>query len=40
MLQEMAVIGGTMTIATVCIWLAMVFISQKINQKMIKPIKN
>ena len=40
MLQEMATIGGSMTIAIVCIWLAMVFISQKINQKMTKPVKN
>ena len=40
MLQEMAIIGGTMTIAIVSIWLAMVFVSQKINQKMIEPVKN
>jgi len=33
MLQEMATVGGTMTIAIVCIWLAMVFISQKITEK-------
>ena len=39
MLQEMATIGGTMTIAIVCIWLAMVFISQKINVKTIKTTK-
>jgi hypothetical protein len=36
MLKEMVTVGGTMTIAIVCIWLAMVFISQKINVKMIK----
>ena len=40
MLQEMAIIGGTMTIAIVSIWLAMVFVSQKINQKMIELVKN
>ena len=39
MLQEMATVGGTMTIAIVCIWLAMVFISQKINVKTIKTTK-
>lgn len=39
MLQEMATIGGTMTIAIVCIWLSMVFISQKINEKTIKTTK-
>ena len=39
MLQEMATIGGTMTIAIVGIWLAMVFISQKINEKTIKTTK-
>lgn len=39
MLQEMATIGGTMTIAIVCIWLSMVFISQKINEKTIKNTK-
>ena len=39
MLQEMATVGGTMTIAIVCIWLAMVFISQKINVKMKKTTK-
>ena len=33
MLEEMATVGGTMTIAIVCIWLAMVFISQKITEK-------
>jgi hypothetical protein len=38
MLQEMAVIGGTMTIAIVAIWLIMVFVSQKIMQ-IKKPIK-
>lgn len=40
MLQEMATIGGTMTISIVCIWLVMVFVSKKFNQKIIKPIKN
>ena len=40
MLQEMAIVGGTMTIAIVCIWMAMVYISQKINQKVTKPFKN
>ena len=40
MLQEMATVGGTMTIAIVSIWLVMVFISQKISQKVIKPIKS
>ena len=39
MLQEMATVGGTMTIAIVCIWLTMVFVSQKITQKTKKPIK-
>lgn len=39
MLQEMAVIGGTMTLAIVSIWLIMVFVSQKIMQKTKKPIK-
>ena len=39
MLQEMATIGGTMTIAILCIWLAMVFISQKITQNVKKPVK-
>ena len=29
MLQEMATIGGTMTIAIVCIWLVMVAITQR-----------
>ena len=29
MLQEMATIGGTMTIAILCIWLVMVAISQR-----------
>ena len=29
MLQEMAIVGGTMTIAIVCIWLSMVAISQR-----------
>ena len=40
MLQEMAIVGGTMTIAIVCIWMAMVYISQKISQKVAKPFKN
>ena len=40
MLQEMATIGGTMTIAIVCIWLVMVFISQKITQKSTEKVKN
>ena len=40
MLQEMATIGGTMTIALVCIWLVMVFISQKITVDKKKTIKN
>ena len=40
MLQEMATVGGTMTIAIVSIRLVMVFISQKISQKVIKPIKS
>ena len=39
MLKEMATVGGTMTISIVCIWLAMVFISQKINVKKIKTTK-
>jgi hypothetical protein len=39
MLQEMAVIGGTMTLTIVSIWLIMVFVSQKILQKNKKPIK-
>ena len=39
MLQEMATVGGTMTIAIVCIWLAMVFISQKMNVKMKRTTK-
>ena len=37
MLQEMATIGGTMTIAIVCIWLVMVVISQE-NYKILKKI--
>ena len=40
MLQEMAIIGGSMTIAIVCIWLTMVFATQKINQKITEPVKN
>jgi len=39
MLQEMATVGGTMTIAIVCIWLTMVFVSQKTMQKIKKPTK-
>jgi hypothetical protein len=39
MLQEMAIVGVTMTIAIVSIWLIMVFVSQKIMQKIKKPIK-
>jgi hypothetical protein len=39
MLQEMAIFGGTMTLAIVSIWLIMVFVSQKILQKNKKPIK-
>jgi hypothetical protein len=39
MLQEMAIVGGTMTLAIVSIWLIMVFVSQKILQKNKKPIK-
>jgi len=37
MLQEMATIGGSMTVALVSIWLAMVFVYQKINQRVTKP---
>ncbi len=40
MLQEMATIGGTMTIAIVCIWLVMIFISQRINEKEIITTKS
>ena len=40
MLQEMATVGGTMTIAILCIWLIMVVISQKITQNIKKPVKN
>ena len=39
MLQEMATVGGTMTIAILGIWLIMVFVSQKINEKTIKATK-
>ena len=39
MLQEMAVIGGSMTIVIVTIWLIMVFVSQRITQKIKKPTK-
>jgi len=40
MLKEMAIIGGTMTIAIAGIWLAMVFISKKVNHTIINPVKN
>jgi len=39
MLQELATVGGTMTIAIVCIWLTMVLVSQKVIQKTKKPTK-
>ena len=38
MLQEMATIGGTMTIAIICIWLVMVAISQR-KLQILKNIK-
>ena len=40
MIHEMATIGGTMTLAIVGIWLLMVFVSQRINQKLVKPAKS
>ena len=40
MLQEMAVVGGTMTITIVLIWILMVIVSQKRLLQMKKPIKS
>jgi hypothetical protein len=41
MLQEMAIVGGTMTIAIVCIWLVMVYLYNKAPQiQNIKLLKN
>jgi hypothetical protein len=39
MLQEMATIGGSMTIAIVCIWAAIVLLTQKKAQHIKKPVK-
>ncbi len=41
MLQEMAIVGGTMTISIVCIWLVMVYIYNKVpHLQKINSIKN
>jgi hypothetical protein len=39
MLNEMAVVGGTMTLAVVCIWVVLVVLSQKMPHHIKKALK-
>jgi len=40
MLQEMAVVGGSMMIAIVCVWIFMVYVSQRLSVRQEKTIQS